>query len=157
MKNRLRDIKHWLIVVKHPFENVVDKFLSFSTTLNITSAEHFSDFINNLILGEKPPNGIQFEPFWQTCKVCPKVMRPNMVVKMEHLEEDLRNVWKILSLKEPSLQISHHKSPSSIAKSLYKELNYSQLRDLFDVFRLDHELFQYDPTEYFKLTNDFNQ
>lgn len=129
------------------------------------SFSQFARFLVNASLefGEDVLNyqGLSYHwaPFWQECSLCSSFTQPDIVIHMETFEEDL----KILLRKagyEDSAEIErliekfpHTHSQSGghshkLASKYYSQLTKSQIQSLYEMYKLDHDLFGYDPSQY---------
>ena len=115
----------------------------------------FSDFVNFLI-ENTPAHSKQnlITPYWQMCNICLPPLRPNVIVKSEHLREDFNYLVKLLQLDPYDLAdfapinenvLSHD------VKILFSTLSRNQIVRLYETFRLDHELFGYDVNTFYLL------
>ena len=96
-------------------------------------------------------------PFWKLCQICLPALRPNLIVKSEHLKEDLVFIRRKLKL-EDNLEIDDlpegnygRSFMSEAAQSYFSTLSQNQIFQFYEIFRLDHEIFGYDPRPYFDL------
>jgi hypothetical protein len=93
-----------------------------------------------------------FTPFWKLCQICLPVLRPNLIVKSEHLKEDLAFIRRKLKLEDSEVdKLSEGSFMSEATKSYFSTLSQNQIFQFYDIFRLDHEIFGYDPRPYFDL------
>jgi len=89
---------------------------------------------------------------WKLCQICLPVFRPNLIVKSEHLKEDLAFIRKKLKLEDSEMDnLSEGSFMSEATKSYFSTLSQNQIFQFYDIFRLDHEIFGYDPRPYFDL------
>ena len=76
-------------------------------------------------------------------------------MKSEHLKEDLafiRRKLKIEHFEVDDLPHSNYGSfVSEAAQSHFSTLSKNQIFQYYDIFRIDHEIFGYDPRPYFEL------
>jgi len=87
-------------------------------------------------------------PYWYECPVCHQNVRPDFILHLETLEEDIQEMLKVINLSSFSSSFPHtHKqkgvSSSSRTKQLLGELSSWDLKELMNLYRLDFELFNY--------------
>lgn len=91
-------------------------------------------------------------PYWAQCGVCSSDYQ--IVVKLETMKSDEQFLAYAADLKE--IQNIYEwrnvggmsSSTSSVSSKYFGTLRRSQVQDLFEVFRLDFELFGYSPDEF---------
>ena len=115
-----------------------------------TPAVTFSEFIDFVVsdLSDHSKSPV-LEPYWKTCQVCQHPLRPNLVIKADHLQQDLDFAAGILGVDRVEVGASSGNEIES-AEKLFSTLSVDQVSKLFEVLRLDHELFGFDPRPYFK-------
>ncbi len=72
---------------------------------------------------------------------------------METLAEDLNFLLRKLDLPPTEFPLTHtqkggHSSSEEVVKKYYSTLTKSDVRQLYEMYRLDHELFGYDPDKF---------
>ena len=125
----------------------------------------FPEFVRFLVNGSREfgpsvtgDRGISYHwaPYWKECALCDPKARPNHILHMETLEADLAELLRRIgagaaeAAKFPHThrQAGGHSSSAALRQELFSTLTKSQVRELHDKFRLDHEMFGYDPTPY---------
>ena len=73
-----------------------------------------------------------------------------MVIHMETLQEDLDLLLDKLELPRKQFPLTHtqrggHSSSVDVVKKYYSTLLKNEVRQLYEMYRLDHELFGYTP------------
>ena len=124
------------------------------TGLFWTSSVSFSEFSDFLVSGKAGSDSVVV-PHWKTCRVCQPSLRPNLILKSEHLKSDLNFLTETFQLDPFEIfQIPDVESVGGLsdeAEALFSTLSRDQIFRIFEIFRLDHELFGYDPLPYLKL------
>ena len=143
----------------HPGEDLTDP----SSQLRFT----FPEFVRFLVNGTREfgpsvpgDRGISYHwaPYWTECALCDPRTRPNYVLRMESLEADLAALLRRIGVgaaeaaKFPHThrQAGGHSSSEALREELFSALSELHVRELHDKFRLDHEMFGYDPSPYLK-------
>ena len=116
-----------------------------------TSSVSFSEFVDYVISQNSNFNSEVLVPYWKSCQICQPVLRPNLVIKAEHLKSDLKFAAKLLEMD--SFPEWEDANGTKIGDQLFSTLSRDQIFKLFEIFSLDHELFGYDPRPYFDLAN----
>ena len=141
----------------HPGEDLTDP----ARQLRFT----FPEFVRFLVNGSRefgPPltgdRGISYHwmPYWRECALCDPRTGPNHVLRMETLEADLASLLgriglgaaEAASFPHTHRQAGGHSSSEALREQLFSTLSESQVGELHDKFRLDHEMFGYDPAQY---------
>jgi len=73
-----------------------------------------------------------------------------MVIHMETLHEDLSLLQKTLDLPNTDFPLTHtqkggHSSSEEVAKKYFSQLTKKEVRQLYEMYKLDHEMFGYSP------------
>ena len=104
-------------------------------------------------------------PFWYTCGLCSPDLQPDLVLKTESLDRDMRLVVGELQLpgeqatKFPDIRVtgnddnfSEGNRPSEeFITKYYSQLTKEQVLKLYQFYRLDHEMFDYSPEVYINI------
>ena len=160
IKSKLHQIKLKISGTQHPMRRIADVYTALSAnqtalasiirkeqTYFWTSSVTFSDFVNFLVQNKADSGHNLITPYWTMCNICLPPLRPNIIVKSEHLREDLNYLVKLLQLDAidfvDSAQLDENPLSHDV-KILFSTLNRSQIVKLYETFRLDHELFGYD-------------
>ncbi len=152
-----------VLLVRHPLERLLS---AYKYIFENEGKFHFNkmtwvEFVENIINYDKNNQdwkeyqrsiGDHWEPFWRVCQVCAENFRPKYILRLESLEADLRSYLKDIGLEKFSDKfpwVNHHQGHTSIwIKMYYSKLTKDQIRQLYDAYKLDHELFGYDPQPY---------
>lgn len=70
-----------------------------------------------------------------------------LIIYTAHLQDKIKPHWRHKT--NPFAPTGHNKV-SEVAKIYFSQLNDSDVKELYEKYRLDFELFQYDATEYYK-------
>lgn len=123
----------------------------------------FSQFVRFLVNGttEFPGysahKGLSYHwaPYWKECsQLCNPVTRPDFVLKMETLTRDLSGLLKAVGLEAGKIDLFPHTHAqkgghsSDAAREYFGRLTKAEVMQLYDLYRLDHELFGYEIDEY---------
>ena len=167
IKGKLGELRFKVVGTKHPMQRIVDSFNKLSDDKAAfvklvrkqepgffwTSSVSFSEFVDYLV-SDKVDSELVV-PHWKTCRVCQPPLRPNLILKSEHLKSDLNFLTEKFQLDPFEIfQIPDEESVDGMsdeAKALFTTLRQDQIFRIFDIFRLDHELFGYDPSAFIKL------
>lgn len=134
----------------------------------------FSQFVRFIINGtvEFEPEilnhkGLSYHwaPYWQECSLCSALTQPDIIIHMESFLEDLKTLFmKAGHLNEPVVDNLVQKFPHThsqmgghshkLTSKYYSQLTKAQIQSLYKFYRLDHELFGYDPEEYLSYALD---
>ncbi|KAK3878214.1 hypothetical protein Pcinc_017137 [Petrolisthes cinctipes] len=98
-----------------------------------------------------------WKPYWVSCHVCS--MDYQLVMKLETMQEDERFLITLAGLTELKQQVhewrNNKSSQNSTNKSTYfRQLSTKQMYQLYDLYRLDFELFDYNLDQYLPLAHD---
>lgn len=82
-----------------------------------------------------------------------------MVIHMETLGEDLTMLQRTLQLPETEFPLTHtqqggHSSNQEVAKKYFSQLTKSEIRQLYEMYKLDHEMFGYSPENFERYAAD---
>ena len=125
----------------------------------------FPEFVRFLVNGSREfgpsvmgDRGISYHwaPYWKECALCDPRIRPNHILHMETLEADLAALLRRIGVGASEAarfphthrQAGGHSSSEALREELFSTLSKSQVWELHDKFRLDHEMFGYDPAPY---------
>jgi hypothetical protein len=108
-----------------------------------------------------------FAPVWLWCDPCTPGLRPDVIVKLETIVQDGPAVVRMLNLStaNSAFQAVHVTTPFERAAEMrlnsrdqvveyYSQLSKRQVMELYQMLRLDHELFDYSPEPYIALAKD---
>jgi hypothetical protein len=115
-----------------------------------------------------------FAPFWLWCSTCQAGLRPHIILKLETVSRDGPALIQLLNLTAaagdsgsgphplPQVHVATpEENPDDVnvhsrakVAEYYSQLTKAQVRELYDMYRLDHELFGYSPDHYIALAKD---
>ena len=162
-----------VIIVRHPLERLLSAYLYIFQNDGKYHMNKYSweDFVHKIITNENDREwqniqdnvGDHWEPYWHNCQVCDSNLKPNYILKLETMNEDLQTYLGEIGLtkyagkfpwKNSSNKRGIHTSLRVI--EFYSRLNRSSIEQLYEFYRLDHELFDYDPNYYLDFAYDNN-
>ncbi|XP_040578975.1 uncharacterized protein [Lepeophtheirus salmonis] len=123
----------------------------------------FKEFIRFLIEGSEDPfisghKGVSYHwaPIWKECSLCSPLTTPDFVLHLETLSQDLRLLERIGKAPRSSFTTSfphaHDQNGSQkLVAKYYSMITKDNVRGLVEKYKLDHELFGYDPEPYIKM------
>jgi hypothetical protein len=127
----------------------------------------FSQFVRFIVNGSQefpsdvvnyPGLSYHWAPYWTECTLCSNKTRPHTILHMETLEEDLDLLLvKTAGHPESVLRDFPHThsqagGPSGrLAAKYYSQLSKSQVNALYEMYKVDHELFGYSPDPFLYL------
>lgn len=113
----------------------------------------FSEFVDFLLF-ETQHNGeldMHWTPVVQFCTPC--LVKFDVILKFETLDEDQRYLIEKASLngviKPEHKNSGKGKNTQELLMSYYAQLKKSQVKGLYEIFKFDFEVFDYNPNEYF--------
>ena len=128
------------------------RFKDFVRFVLNASSEFGDDILNH--------QGLKYHwaPFWQECSVCSNFTQPNVILRMETLQDDLKyllskagyqpmDVSKLVE-KFPHTHSQEGGHSQYLSLEFYSTLTREEVKNLVDFYRLDHELFGYDSSPY---------
>jgi chondroitin 4-sulfotransferase 11 len=105
-------------------------------------------------------------PYWLWCATCQPGLRPHIILKLETVDQDVPALVRLLNLTSPApMQGIHMGTPFEKTEDLgvhskhkveeyFSQLTKRQVMDLYEMYRLDHELFGYSPEPYITIAKD---
>ncbi len=135
----------------HPHESLTDPRRQLKFT--------FAQFVDYLTSdnGLEAPRALaeHWAPFWRECPPCHNLTRPNFIVKMETLSADLQELltehMQFPSARRLAASFPHthrqsggHSSDETLAAEYFSQLTKGQVRRLYELYKVDHDLFGYD-------------
>jgi hypothetical protein len=123
----------------------------------------FPEFVRLLVNGSvefgpevMSDKGISYHwaPFWRECALCDPRARPNHVLRMETFSRDLDALLeKLPGLRGAAFPHTHgqsggHSSSPALQRELFSTLTRAQVWELYEKYRVDHEMFGYDVEKY---------
>jgi len=95
-------------------------------------------------------------PYWFSCGLCIPELRPKYVLHMDHIDTDSLSLLKTLTGKDFNISFPHtllgqdgHTKEHNL--EYYKQLTKYQVWKLYNIYRVDHELFGYSPTSFINI------
>ncbi len=110
-----------------------------------------------------------FAPVWLLCTPCEAGLRPDVIVKLETIGRDGPALMQMMNLSASSSAMPlHHvhvttefERPEDLgvnsrlkAAEYYGQLTKRQVAELYEMYRLDHDLFGYSPEPYIAMAMD---
>lgn len=95
-------------------------------------------------------------PYWLSCGLCHPALRPRHILHLEHLQEQGQEAGLLLErLGMKNLNVSYPHAlkgqeghSSEWERQYFGQLTKAQVWQLFELYRVDHELFGYSPRRY---------
>ena len=153
--------------VRHPFERLVATYLDKCSGADpvyyhwSVKYRTFPDFIEFVLKQHKENNvDVHVKTFAQNCQYCN--IPYNVIGRMESFQEDVKyiiiknHLEDILPLEETLSFHRNQKGKSSKrakekkSLQLFSQLAKSQIRQLYDIYKIDFKMFNYDASAYFK-------
>jgi len=92
-------------------------------------------------------------PYWFTCGLCLPELRPKYILHMDQLEKDVPNLLDRLGMGQMNLTYPHalqgkegHTRDKN--QQYYSMLTKAQVWQLYNFYRVDHELFGFSPRQF---------
>ena len=92
-------------------------------------------------------------PYWFTCGLCLPELRPSYILHMDHLEKEVPDLLDKLGMGQINVTYPHalkgkdgHTRNKN--KEYYSRLSKAQVWQLYNLYRVDHELFGFSPREF---------
>ncbi|TRY70004.1 hypothetical protein TCAL_07330 [Tigriopus californicus] len=100
-----------------------------------------------------------WDPYWKQCGVCNPLNQPHYILHLDHIKEDSKVFAELLGNRSGQLDWTETLwQPKSgireIEEHYFSQISKNDIRDLFDKYRLDHELFGFSPDYYIALGQD---
>eukprot|EP00096_Caligus_rogercresseyi_P014779 TRINITY_DN7266_c0_g1_i1.p1 TRINITY_DN7266_c0_g1~~TRINITY_DN7266_c0_g1_i1.p1 ORF type:complete len:352 (-),score=26.77 TRINITY_DN7266_c0_g1_i1:283-1338(-) len=98
--------------------------------------------------------------YWNQCGLCNPLFDPKYIIHLETLHEDFKiinkeamdeneNVRNILKIKEES--VNRPSSDPELLEYYFSQLSKKVIKEIYDKYRVDHELFGYSPDYFIQL------
>ena len=92
-------------------------------------------------------------PYWFTCGLCLSELKPSYILHMDHLEKEVPNLLEELGMGQMNVTYPHalqgkEGHTRSKNKEYYSRLTKAQVWQLYNLYRVDHELFGFSPREF---------
>ena len=159
-----------VILVRHPLERLLSAYLYIFTNRGKYHFGKYSwnEFVHNVIHYPDDPDWIEIQqkvgnhwaPYWKSCQVCDINLRPDYVLKLESLEDDIYEYLSRIGLSKYAHDfpwINPHQGHKTAARLIefYSRLSLATIEELYHVYKLDHDLFGYDPTSFYYLASEY--
>ena len=127
----------------------------------------FGEFVRFLVNGSREfgqdvleHKGLSYHwaPFWQECSICSSLTQPDVIIHMETFQADFKNLFAKAGYSDEEVEELLEKFPHTHSQSgghshdliqkYFSSLTKSQVNQLYQLYRLDHELFGYHPQVY---------
>jgi len=92
-------------------------------------------------------------PYWFTCGLCLPELRPKYILHMDQLEKDVPNLLDRLGMGQMNLTYPHalqgkEGHTRNKNQQYYSMLTKAQVWQLYNFYRVDHELFGFSPRQF---------
>ena len=143
-----------LTAVQHPLERIAQIFTKIGGNID------FKDFLTQVVLNDKYEGQLKEEllAYNAQCNFCQPGFEPSHVLKSEFLNVDLIEVLRELSfgevvqdLPEDFYRLQEFEKVSLEAREVYSTVAKKDIMAVWERYRLDHEVFGYDPRPYVEL------
>jgi len=156
MKNDSSSMKHFLLHNNISWTDFISKvvlngsLISMLSLEDLHSGQHLERPFETTLM-------THWAPYWFILGACKKDIFPDYILKVETLEEDFNHLKKILDfpsdfkitkVQPHGLNKPDFTKTSLLAKKHYGELTKTQVRELYEMYKLDHEMFGYSPHKY---------
>ena len=127
----------------------------------------FSEFVRFLVNGthefgkdvlEHKGLSYHWAPFWQECSICSNLTQPNVIIHMETFQADFKSLFSKAHYSNQEIEELLSKFPHTHSQSgghshdlihkYFSSLTKTEVHQLYELYKLDHELFGYDPQVY---------
>ncbi len=102
-----------------------------------------------------------WSPYWKNCQPCQAESQYDYILEVgPHIQDEkswLFNHLKMNSsveLVQSSQTQAHNPQTLETKRRYFGQLSKQEIFDLYNLYRLDHELFGYDPQEYIDMGTD---
>uniref|UniRef100_A0AAG5DRL1 Carbohydrate sulfotransferase n=1 Tax=Anopheles atroparvus TaxID=41427 RepID=A0AAG5DRL1_ANOAO len=115
----------------------------------------FQDFVRYVVdeFRDSHPTDLHWRPINDLCTPC--LARYDFILKMETFAQDMEYLANRtqLSGKIDRVQMNHSRrdSVNRLIKKYFSQLTRQQLQDLYDIYKIDFDLFEYSSKKYFEL------
>ena len=115
----------------------------------------FSSFVNYVITKGAIALNIHFHPFWYRCSVC--YLKPDFIGKTETMMQDKEYLVEKLGLDIPEKhmeKVANARGGMPTADATlewFRNLTKTQVTKLYEVYRLDFEMFGYSIEPYYSV------
>ncbi|KAL7632348.1 UNVERIFIED_CONTAM: hypothetical protein RMT77_017351 [Armadillidium vulgare] len=112
------------------------------------------EFIRYIIKTPVTSLDLHWRPIFAVCSPC--AIKFDAIVKLEHYSEEIRYIFHVTGLKEKLEPIWLHKNnnnTSSLLKLYFNQLSKEEINKLYEIYKLDFELFGYKFGKYGKPGN----
>lgn len=108
---------------------------------------------------------VHWAPYWWTCQICSARSQPDLVIKTETLQSDFPVLRAAIGLEEnvtfPFVRIMGTKGKDEVEtkdsreflREYYSQLTRRQLLELYEFYKIDFLLFDYNIDEYLEMVH----
>jgi len=119
-------------------------------SLIIKDRPTFSQFVDYLLRTEIKDYNDHWYPFWLQCHLCDQSFL--VLGKFESLAEDTRAIQELSGLREGAFPWANKKDTGQeVGLQYFRQIDLARTRQLYETYRIDFEMFQYDVSPYFEL------
>jgi len=158
--------KHFAAYTDPSKGEVDEKAVSFSDFIHLVvqGPKELADFISeNKLHGESlgmdtgmvdgKGESSKWDSYWHQCGLCHPDFRPHYILDFEHAKEDQAVLIELMGNKETALKWLEVKRNSIVSREdviqhFYSQLTKTEIRGIYEKYRVDFELFGYSP-DYF--------
>ena len=140
----------------------------------VNGSVEFSD--DNYVINHQGPS-YHWAPYWKECEPCSDITSPNFIIHLDTLREDLpllinhlqghdianKEVFTIVDMFPHTHSTATEDEKKSTGKALssneaklrkyFSTLSRLDIEELYEKYKLDHELFGYAPKDFLKYMN----
>lgn len=100
-----------------------------------------------------------WNPYWKQCGVCNPDMQPHYILHLDHYQQDLQALIEVMGYPDKAkrfLDLDHQVKSGlrEVEEHYFSQLTKSEIRQLHEKYRADHELFGFSPDYYIAMGQD---
>jgi len=113
----------------------------------------FKEFVNYLIKEDVHKYNDHWIPYWLHCHLCQ--MEYDIIGKMDTWDQDVNLITDVTGLSTTNVTLTwtrrRSNSSSQIALDYFSQLNKHSVKQLYQIYKIDFEMFEYSVQPYFDL------